>query len=63
MAPFGYWLRFALFVIPGLVPGIHVDGRVKLGHDGPRAVSLGNIVQWVRSAGGKLGASFESACR
>src|SRR5437660_306764 len=22
------------FVIPGLVPGIHVDGRVKPGHDG-----------------------------
>jgi catechol 2,3-dioxygenase-like lactoylglutathione lyase family enzyme len=25
--------RFSSFVIPGLIPGIHVDGRVKPGHD------------------------------
>jgi len=24
----------SIFVIPGLVPGIHVDGRDKPGHDG-----------------------------
>ena len=53
----------AFLVIPGLVPGIHVDGQVKPGHDDPRAVPVKKACQWVRSAGGKLGASFESACR
>src|SRR5216683_5890448 len=28
-------------VIPGLVPGIHVDGRDKPGHDGRRGRSIG----------------------
>jgi hypothetical protein len=30
-------------VMPGLVPGIHVDGRAKPGHDGlQRLVSIGS---------------------
>jgi hypothetical protein len=29
------------FVIPGLVPGIHVDGRIKSGHDD------GGIDKWL----------------
>jgi hypothetical protein len=28
-------------VIPGLVPGIHVDGRVKLGHDAKKSPLFG----------------------
>jgi hypothetical protein len=29
-----------MIVIPGLVPGIHVDGRDKPGHDGAEVAAL-----------------------